>query len=102
MDLFSTLFAHAVALSALATVGIHQILKLQIIPSEFANKYPVPLLILLSIGTSVVAVWRTALAPKAWTDWLVLVATVAVTAALTYRTTLANWTELRALEGPGK
>jgi hypothetical protein len=99
MDIFTTYFAHALVLSALAVVGVQQILKLKLIPIAFANRYPVPTLILLSIATSIIAVWRTALAPHAWTDWVVLVALVAVTAALTYRTTIANWSQLRAMEG---
>ena len=98
MDL--SFFAHAVALSALAVVGIQQFLKFKFIPVSFANKYPVPTNILLSIGASVVAVWQSnPLHPVSWTDWLLLVATVSVTAALTYNQLLKNWTELRETEG---
>lgn len=99
MDIISSVFAHAVAVSALAVVALHQILKLKIVPSTFANRYPVPTLIVLSVIASVMAVWKTAVTPHTWTDWLVLVATIAVAAALTYRTTIANWAELRSLEG---
>lgn len=102
MDIFTNLFAHAVALSALAIVAIQQILKLNLVPLAFANKYPVPTLILLSVGASIVTVLTTPINPHSWTDWLVLGGTIAVTAALTYRTTLKNWTQLRALEGEGK
>lgn len=102
MDIISNIFLHAVALSALAVVALHQILKLKIVPLSFANKYPVPSLIVLSIGASLVATWKTAVQPHSWTDWLVLVATIAVSAALTYRTTIQSWAQLRAMEGSGE
>lgn len=98
MDIFTNLFVHAVALSALAVVAVQQILKLKFIPWDFPNKYPVPTLIILSAGASVVTVWQSTLAPRNWTDWLLLGATIAVTSALTYITTLKNWKELRDME----
>lgn len=101
MDILTNLFVHAVALSALAVVAIQQILKLNLVPLAFANKYPVPTLIILSVVASIVTVVTTPLVIQSWTDWLVLASTIAVTAALTYRTTLKNWAELRALEGDG-
>lgn len=98
MDL--SFFTHAVALSALAVVGVQQFLKLKFVPVSFANKYPVPTNIGLSILASLVAVWRSnAVHPVTWADWLVLVGTVSVTAALTYNQLLKNWAELRATEG---
>lgn len=98
-----TFFTHAVVLAALAVVAVQQILKLQVVPIAFANKYPVLTNILLSIVASVVVVWRTAVkAPVSWTDWVLLVSTTAVVAAITYNNTLRNWTQLRSLEGPGK
>lgn len=100
MDILTSIYLHAVVLSALSVVLLHQILKS--IPSYFtnlANKYPVPALIVLSVGTSAFVVWRGVItAPKAWTDWVILVATVAVTAAITYITTVKNWQQVRALE----
>lgn len=99
MDIISTVFAHAVALSALAVVALQEILKLKLVPLKWANKYPVPTLIVLSILASLVTVWQTTVSPASWTDWLILVGTIAVTAAFTYRTTIANWAELREMEG---
>lgn len=98
MDILSAVYLHAVAFSALAVVVIQQVLKLKLIPLKFANKYPVPTVILLSLGASVLVVIKTVVQPQSWIDWAVLVGTIAVTAALTYNTTLKHWTELRDLE----
>lgn len=93
-------FTHAAALSALAVVGVHQILKLKFIPVGFANKYPVPTNILLSVIASIVAVWQgNAPHPVSWSDWVLLAGTVSVVAALTFNQLLRNWTELRETEG---
>jgi hypothetical protein len=102
MDIITNTFTHAVALSALAVVALHEILKLKFVPWGFVNKYPVLALILLSIGASAVVAWRTAVQPQTFADWVVLVATTAVTAALTYITTIKNWAQLRAMEGSGE
>lgn len=103
MEIFTNIFAIAVGLSALSVVAIQQILKAKIIPATFANKYPVPTNIALSIGAALFVVWRsTTLLPVKLTDWVILVATISVTAALTYNQLLKNWTELRATESPLK
>lgn len=102
MDIISSVFMQAVGFSALAVVMVLQILKFKFIPWNFVNKYPVPSLILASVVSSIVVVWRTVVQPQNWVQWSVLVATIAVTAALTYNTTLRNWTELRATEGPSE
>lgn len=99
MDILSSIYLHAVAVSALATVALLQILKLKLFPPTWANKYPVPSLIVLSIAAAVWTVVRSSVAPKTWTDWVVLTATIGVVAAITYRATIANWSELRSLEG---
>jgi len=91
---------HVTALAALAVVGVQQILKLKFIPLAFANRYPVPTNILLSVIASVIVVWNDAVVkPTAWTGWLLLVATVSVVAALVYNHTLSNWSQLRSMEG---
>lgn len=91
---------HVTALSGLAVVAIQQILKLKVVPVSFANRYPVPTLILLSILTSIFIVWRELVAaPASWTDWVLLVVTVGIVAAFTYNNTVRNWTEVRASEG---
>lgn len=92
-------FTNATALAALAVVGVQQVLKLKIVPLAIANKYPVPTNIVLSILAALVVTWQTAIQPTTWNEWVVLVATISVVAALTYNMTLRNWTELREMEG---
>lgn len=94
---------HATALAALSVMIIQEILKLNLIPLAFPTRYPVPTLILLSIGASVFEVWKGMVrAPATVGDWLLLVATITVVAAFTYNHTLDKWDELRSLEGEGK
>lgn len=93
-------FNHVTVLSGLAVMTVQQILKLKFIPVAVANRYPVPTLIVLSLVGAIVAVWQDmVVTPTAWTDWLLLVASMALTAAVTYNMTIRNWTELRAMEG---
>jgi hypothetical protein len=92
-------YTKVTALSALAVVVVQQILKLKFIPIGFANRYPVPTLLLLSLVAAVVAAWQDFVAPIVWTDWVQLIATIAVVAAITYNMTLRNWVELRQMEG---
>lgn len=99
MDIVSSVYAHAVAVSALSVVAVQELLKLRFIPVSFANKYPVPTNILLSVGASIVATLTNAVNPATWQDWIVLASTITVASALTYRATLHNWTELRSVEG---
>lgn len=91
---------HSVVLAGLAVLTVQQILKLKAIPTQIANKYPVPTLIVLSIVASIVAVWHDNVArPLVWTSWVQLVATVALVAAITYNMTIKNWSQLRSMEG---
>lgn len=83
-------FAEITALAALAVVAVQQILKLNVIPVYFANKYPVFTNIFLSIVASVVVTWQTAIQLVNWTEWVVYVATVSVLSAVTYNMTLRN------------
>lgn len=83
-------FAEITALAALAVVAVQQILKLNVIPVYFANKYPVFTNIFLSIIASVVVTWQTAIQLVNWTEWVVYVATVSVLSAVTYNMTLRN------------
>jgi len=97
MDL--AFFTQATALAAIGVVVVQQILKLKFIPVAFANRYPVPTNIVLSVIASVIAVWQSnTTAPVTWTDWLALVVLVSVVAAIIYNNLLRNWTELRATE----
>ena len=83
-------FTQITALAALSVVAVQQILKLNVIPVYFANKYPVITNILLSVVASVVVTWKTAVALTTWVEWVVYVATVSVLAAVTYNMTLKN------------
>lgn len=84
------LFAQITALAALAVVAVQQILKLNIVPVYFANKYPVMTNFALSIIASIVVTWQTAIVLVGWVQWVSYVATVAVLAAITYNMTLKN------------
>lgn len=93
-------FAQATALAAVGVVIVQQILKLKFIPVAFANRYPVPTNIMLSIVASLIAVWQSAPStPVLWYEWLTLVVLIAVVAAIIYNNLLKNWTELRETEG---
>jgi len=95
-------FNHVSVLVALAVMVLQQILTLKVVPNGFANRYPVPTLVILSTVASFVAVWMDKIpTPQAWTDWVLLVVTVGVTAAIVYNSTIRNWTQLRSMEGEG-
>jgi len=84
------LFSEVTALAALAVVVVQQVLKLNVIPLYFANKYPLVTNVVLSAGASVYVTWQTAVNLVGWLDWVTYVATVSVLAALTYNMTLKN------------
>lgn len=86
----------AVVASA-AVVLVHQILKLKIVPLSFANRYPVPTNIILSVIATIFVVNPHVGASV--TDWLIQAGTIAVTAAIAYNQLLAPWGELKASEG---
>lgn len=83
-------FAQITALAALSVVAVHQILKLNVIPLYFANKYPVFTNILLSAIAAVVVTWQTAVNLVNVAQWIAYVATVSVLAAVTYNMTIKN------------
>lgn len=95
------LFTEVTALAALAVVAVQQILKLNVVPLSFANRYPVLTNILLSAIAAVVVTWQTAVALVSVTEWVIYIATISVVAAITYNNTLRNWAQLRAMEGHG-
>jgi len=91
--------------ASLAAAGVvllvQQILKLNIVPLAFANRYPVPTNILLSIVATVFIV------PINWSldnigDLALQIGTVAVVAAIAYNQLLGKWEQLRSAEGEGK
>lgn len=83
-------FAQVTALAALSVVAVQQILKLNIVPVYFANKYPVVTNVLLSVIASVAVQYQTALALNSLVEWVAYIGTVAVVAAVTYNMTLRN------------
>ena len=92
------LFTEITAIAALSVVAFQELLKLKIFPLDFANKYPVPTNIVLSLVAAVIVTWQTAVQLTTWVEWVVYVATVSVVSAITYNSTLQNWKELRELE----
>lgn len=93
------LFTKVAALSALSVVAVHEILKLKIVPVSFANRYPVPTNIILSILSAVIVSWQDFLNVTVWTEYVVLAGVTSVVAAITYNSLLKNWTQLQEIEG---
>tara|TARA_B100001250_G_C19069188_1_gene473537 strand:+ start:159 stop:455 length:297 start_codon:yes stop_codon:yes gene_type:complete len=83
-------FAEITALAALAVVVVQQILKLDVIPLYFANKYPLVTNVLLSAVASVVVTWQTALSLTSVWAWLAYIGTLSVLSAVVYNMTLRN------------
>lgn len=84
------LFVQYTALASLAVVAVQQILKLNVIPLYFANKYPVFTNILLSAIAAVVVTWQTVVDLHTVAQWVAEIATISVVAAITYNMTLKN------------
>lgn len=95
-------FTYTTGLAALAVVVLQQLLKMAPVSfTNFANKYPVPTNIALSIGISIYIVQKqNTIHPVVWTQWVALVATISVVSAIVYNSTVRNWTQVRALESP--
>lgn len=83
-------FSEITALAALSVVAVQQILKLNVIPLYFANKYPIVTNVLLSAVAAVVVTWQTALELASVGAWVAYIGTVSVLAAITYNMTLRN------------
>lgn len=84
------LFTQITALAALSVVAVQQILKLNVIPLYFANKYPVVTNVLLSALASVIVTWKTAVSLVGVGSWVAYIGTVSVLAAITYNMTIKN------------
>lgn len=96
-------FSTVTAVAAVGVVILQQILKLKFVPVSFANKYPVPTNIALSVIASTIAVFvAKPVAPTDWLGWLLLAVFISVVAGIIYNTTLNNWKELRETEGPAE
>lgn len=81
-------FAEVTALAALAVVVVQQILKLNVVPIYFANRFPVLTNIGLSIIASIVVTWKTAIHLATIEQWIAYIGTVSVLAAITYNMTI--------------
>ena len=90
--------------AALVAAGVvllvQEILKLKIVPLAFANKYPVPTNIILSVIATIFLV------PVDWSldnigHLAVQIGTVAVIAAIAYNQLIGKSKELKELEGEG-
>jgi hypothetical protein len=95
MDFFTAVTLYAAG----AVLVVQQILKLKIVPLAFANRYPVPTNIVLSIVAAVVATWQTDVQPHTWNQWVAFVGLIAVVAAAAYNQLIGKWAELRSMEG---
>jgi hypothetical protein len=84
------IFTQYTALAALAVVAVQQILKLNVIPLYFANKYPVATNVILSVLATVIVTWQDLVKVVGWQGWVVEIATISVVAAITYNMTLKN------------
>ncbi len=99
------LLTQATLLAAGAVLLVQQILKLNIIPIAFANRYPVPTNILLSIIATVIVTVPVVHADWSWHNAPLILRTfglVAVGAAIAYNQLLSRWTQLKQAEGDGK
>lgn len=83
-------FAEITALAALSVVAVQQILKLNVIPVYFANKYPLMTNVLLSVVASLIVTWQNMVALTTIWAWVAYVGLVSVLAAITYNMTLRN------------
>lgn len=90
---------HVAVLGGLAVLVVQEILKFKLVPVQWANKYPVPVLIVLSIIASVVISLSNWAEPANAGQWIQLVVTIGLVAAFTYNHTIKNWTEVRQMEG---
>lgn len=101
MDILS----QATILAGGAVLLVQQILKLNIIPIAFANRYPVPTNLVLSLIATAVGVLPAAHIVWAWANLAVILRTfglVAVGAAIAYNQLIGKWDQLKQAEGEGK
>lgn len=95
----------ATILAASAVLLVQQILKLNIIPVAFANRYPVPTNLLLSLVATIVVTVPVVHVGWSWHNSPLILRTfglVAVGAAIAYNQLLGKWEQLKQAEGEGK
>lgn len=86
-------------LAGVGVLAVQQILKiLPVSVTEFANRYPVPTNIALSVGAALFAVWQDFIQPVVWTDWVALIAVISATAAIIYNQLIGRWAQLKSME----
>ena len=93
----------AILYSAGAVLVLQQILKLRVVPVALANKYPVITNIVLSAVAAIITVWQTGIDAGNMNaaDWLVMVGTISVAAAIAYNNTFRNSDLIKSFEGTG-
>jgi hypothetical protein len=90
-------FLSGAALSAAGVVLlVQEILKLQVVPGSFANRWPVPTNIVLSL-VATIAIVRPTFTPDNLPAVAVQVGTIAVIAAIAYNQLISKW--LKPVEG---
>lgn len=90
------LFTQYTALASLAVVAVQQILKLNVIPVYFANKYPLITNVALSVIATVFVSWQNLVHLTTVAEWVTQVAIIAVVAAITYNVTLKQSAAVQA------
>jgi len=90
-------FAEITALAALSIVAVESILKLNVVPITFANRFPVTTNVLLSIAASIIVTWKTMIILTGLSQWVAYIATLSVLSAITYNMTLRNSYKIQSL-----
>lgn len=88
-------------LAAGAVTIVHEILKLKVVPVAFANRYPVPTNIILSVLAAFIVKWQDLATLHTFAQWATFIGLVAVIAAVTYNQLLGKSAELKSMEGEG-
>lgn len=92
-------FTQIALLSSGAVLVVQQILKLRVVPVAFANHYPVPANLLLSLVATLVVKWQDLANLTNWKSWVTFFGITAVVAAITYNQLIGKSAELKAMEG---
>lgn len=99
------LLTQATLLAAGAVLLVQQILKLKIVPVAFANRYPVPTNLILSLIATVVVTIPVVQIQWSVDNLPVILRTfglIAVGAAIAYNQLFDKWKQLKEVEGTGK
>lgn len=91
--------AQVALLAAGAVTVAHEILKLKLVPLAFANRYPVPTNIILSVIAALIVKWQDLATLHSFGQWAAFIGLVAVIAAVTYNQLIGKSEELKSIEG---